>query len=300
MRTFGYLMVPSFLYAIQNNFQFIAVSNLEAATFQVLYQGKLLTTAICAIIFLGKRLSMTQLYSIMILSAGVACASIPSSDKQPHKGSTHTSTQVHSQSHSVGVGAVSIACFISGFAGVYTESILKKTQPPPSLVEGQGSEAAQESKTCLLWLRNFQLSLSGLAFAAFGCFIIDHQQIAQDGFWHGYTSIVWATILLQAVGGLLVALVITYADNILKGFATSISVIISTVASSVLWGFKITPLFLVGMVAVLIATYMYSLPVKPKVAESQDHVGEIQEEKAGLLEESEGEESEVELEKELS
>lgn len=300
MKTFAYLLVPSFLYAIQNNFQFIAVSNLEAATFQVLYQGKILTTAVCAIIFLGKKLSITQFYSIMILSAGVACASIPSSEKQPHRTGTHKASQVPGQSHSIGVGAVSIACFISGFAGVYTESILKKTQPPSSPVERHSFEPVQESKTCLLWLRNFQLSLSGLAFAAFGCSVIDHRQITRDGFWHGYTSVVWATIILQAIGGLVVALVITYADNILKGFATSISVIISTVASSVLWGFKITPLFLVGMVAVSVATLMYSLPAKSSVAEPQGDVGENSEEKAGLLEHFEGDGSDIALEKGMS
>lgn len=275
--SFLYLLVPSFLYAVQNNFQFIAVSNLEAATFQVLYQGKLLTTAVCAIIFLNKKLSMTQLYSIMILSVGVACASVPSG-KQSQQSALKSSS--YPQSHSLGVGAVCAACFLSGFAGVYTESILKKTQPSPS-------EASKrtESKNCLLWLRNFQLSLSGLAFAAFGCFVIDRHNVMADGFWYGYTPIVWATIILQAIGGLIVALVITYADNILKGFATSISVIISTVASAVLWGFEITPLFLAGMVAVLIATYMYSLPPTPRVAvaEVQASSDDILEEKTSLL-----------------
>jgi UDP-sugar transporter A1/2/3 len=242
---------------------------------------------------------MTQLYSIMILSAGVACASIPSSEKQPHKASIPKLSQSSTQSHSLGVSAVSAACFISGFAGVYTESILKKTQPSAATDE-QGSEDTGESKNCLLWLRNFQLSLSGLAFAAFGCFIIDQRQITRDGFWHGYTSIVWATIVLQAVGGLVVALVITYTDNILKGFATSISVIISTVVSSVIWGFKTTPLFLVGMVAVLVATYMYSLPGRSDVSKPENHAGEGVEEKAGLLEHSEGDESDGGLEKGLS
>lgn len=36
---------------------------------------------------------------------------------------------------------------------------------------------------------------------------------------------------LQAVGGLVVAVVIKYADNILKGFATSLSIIVSAIIS---------------------------------------------------------------------
>lgn len=38
-------------------------------------------------------------------------------------------------------------------------------------------------------------------------------------------------LFLQALGGLVVAAVIKYADNILKGFATSVSIILSTVIS---------------------------------------------------------------------
>ncbi len=36
-------LIPAILYTLQNNLQFIAASNLDAAMFQVLYQGKILT-----------------------------------------------------------------------------------------------------------------------------------------------------------------------------------------------------------------------------------------------------------------
>ena len=36
---------------------------------------------------------------------------------------------------------------------------------------------------------------------------------------------------LQAFGGLIIAAVIKYADNIIKGFATSLSIILSSVVS---------------------------------------------------------------------
>lgn len=57
--------------------------------------------------------------------------------------------------------------------------------------------------------------------------------------------------------GILVSLVITYADNILKGFATSLSVLISMAASAVLLDFKVTPFFAAGASLVLLATYQY-------------------------------------------
>lgn len=193
---------------------------------------------------------MTQCYSIMLLAAGVASASVPVTI------TTQQSISPHKQDHARGIAAVSMSCLISGFAGVYTESILKETQ--------QNTKCTPQ----LFWQRNLQLCLTSFAFAALSVLIIDTQQIATHGFWHGYNSTVLAVITLQAVGGLTVALVITYTDNILKGFATSISVIVSTAATALLWEFDLTPLFLIGMVAVLAATHMYTLSSAPTTAAS--------------------------------
>ncbi|KAL7673571.1 hypothetical protein ACOME3_008425 [Neoechinorhynchus agilis] len=52
--------LPALLYSFQNNLLYIAMGNLDAATFQVSYQLKILTTAACMWLILGKRLSFTQ------------------------------------------------------------------------------------------------------------------------------------------------------------------------------------------------------------------------------------------------
>lgn len=44
-------------------------------------------------------------------------------------------------------------------------------------------------------------------------------------------SVSMCLLFLQALGGLVIAAVIKYADNILKGFATSLSIILSTLIS---------------------------------------------------------------------
>jgi len=54
------------------------------------------------------------------------------------------------------------------------------------------------------------------------------------------------------------AMVIKYSDNILKGFATSLSIVISFLASVALFDFKITITFILGSVIVLIATWLYN------------------------------------------
>ena len=70
----------------------------------------------------------------------------------------------------------------------------------------------------------------------------------------------WATVAIQVLGGLITALVIKYSDNILKGFATSLSIVLSFLASVALFGFHITPTFVTGSSIVLVSTWMYNQP----------------------------------------
>lgn len=53
-------------------------------------------------------------------------------------------------------------------------------------------------------------------FFRFGLFLIVVAQVAVHGLNAGFTPMVWQIVLNQALGGLLVALVIRYADNLLK------------------------------------------------------------------------------------
>jgi UDP-sugar transporter A1/2/3 len=54
--------------------------------------------------------------------------------------------------------------------------------------------------------------------------------IRTQGFFCGYSPVVWGVVALQAVGGLVISLVVKNADNIVKGFATSLSLLLSVYA----------------------------------------------------------------------
>eukprot|EP00282_Hemiselmis_andersenii_P008023 CAMPEP_0114156268 /NCGR_PEP_ID=MMETSP0043_2-20121206/25957_1 /TAXON_ID=464988 /ORGANISM="Hemiselmis andersenii, Strain CCMP644" /LENGTH=430 /DNA_ID=CAMNT_0001251677 /DNA_START=27 /DNA_END=1316 /DNA_ORIENTATION=- len=229
--------VPAFVYMVQNNLLFIATSNLDAATCQITYQLKVLTTALFAVTMLGKRIRPVKWFALCLLVAGIALVQAPSFSNKA-VAATSVGNPV------LGFSAVVAACFLSGFAGIWFEKILK------------GSDTS-------IWIRNIQLGSIGSVGAIVAAYTKDGAAIASGGFFQGYSPLVWSVIGQVGLGGLLVALVVRYADNILKGFATSLSIVASGVLSTFLipgLKFTPTPVWLAGTVLVLSATVLYSLP----------------------------------------
>jgi len=135
----------------------------------------------------------------------------------------------------------SILGILSGLAGVYFEKILK------------GSDVS-------VWIRNIQLGIFGMFFGFLTMYMSDGTEIKKKGLLFGYTDLVWIAITVQSAGGLLVALVVKHADNILKGFATSAAIIISCLISMVLFDFQLTILFTLGAGLVIFSIFLYSKP----------------------------------------
>ena len=252
------LAIPALLYTIQNTLQYVAVSNLDAATFQVTYQLKILTTAIFSVLMLGRSLSPRKWISLLLLIVGVSIIQVPQHIAAPATtdlknwprtleelrklGSIAAQKLVRSASYEgieadsaaktphmnsrVGLLAVLVACALSGLAGVTFEKILKDSA---------------SAKSTTLWVRNCQLSFWSLFPSLFlGVFWKEGEAISKTGFFAGYNWVVWLAILFQAAGGVIVALVINYADNIAKNFATSVSIVLSCVASAYFFDFKVT------------------------------------------------------------
>jgi len=241
------LAIPGLLYLIQNNLLFIALSNLEAAVYQVTYQLKLMTTAMFSVTMLGKRLSLEQILALFVLTGGVALVQL-SEAQSSHERTTNS----NNQDPLLGLGCVLLACVSSGFAGVYLERVMKYGRPVS------------------IWMRNVQLGVFGFGFGMVSVIGSDFDKVWKDGFFQGFNPIVWNVVVIQAAGGLLIAAVIVYADNILKGFATSVSIVLSSLISVVLFSFQLSFGFVVGSSMVIIAVVVYGrkdspIPVaKPK------------------------------------
>ncbi|KAJ3551003.1 hypothetical protein NMY22_g76 [Coprinellus aureogranulatus] len=242
------LAIPAILYVIQNNLQYIAASNLPPATFQVAYQMKILTTALFSVVLLGKRLTSTQWFSLGCLALGVGIIQIQAATQHSPIVISPTAS---SRAPLKGFSAVTAACFTSGLAGVYFEMVLKN------------------SKTDI-WIRNIQLSCFSIL-PAIVPLIASHTPwtgIPPPGnsiaaAFRNFTPTAWATILVQVLGGLITALVIKYSDNIMKGFATSLSIVISFVASVALFDFQVSGVFILGSSVVLGANHLYTSHPSP-------------------------------------
>merc|ERR1712224_163677 len=152
----------------------------------------------------------------------------------------------------MGLLIVLAATFMSGFAGVYFELVLKK----PSGVAAAG----QSKKPASIWVRNIQLATFSIILGLFTCWTKDGDKIAKDGFFQNYRWSTLVVIALTACGGILVALVVKYADNILKGFATAVSIVISAIVSAIFMDFEVTQNFCLGTVLVLTAVFLYGYP----------------------------------------
>ncbi|KAI6036290.1 hypothetical protein PISMIDRAFT_683272 [Pisolithus microcarpus 441] len=236
------LSIPAILYVIQNNLQYVAATNLEAATFQVSYQMKILTTAAFSVLLLRKQLSASQWVALFFLAIGVGIVQIQTGASDTAKATSSLLFQGASMNAVKGFLAVVAACFTSGLAGVYFEMVLKNSQSD-------------------LWIRNVQLSAFSLLPALVPIILARRPDAGfTTSLFQNFGGWAWATVAIQVVGGLVTAMVIKYSDNILKGFATSLSIVISFLASVALFDFRITFTFILGSVIVLIATWLYNQP----------------------------------------
>ncbi|GMT07635.1 hypothetical protein PENTCL1PPCAC_29809, partial [Pristionchus entomophagus] len=221
--------IPAMVYVVQNNLFYAAATHLEAATFMILSQLKIFTTAVFSIFLLGKSVSGTQWAALFILFVGVSLVQIDSSS---------ASKISETENPLIGFVCILSACMLSGFAGVYFEKILK------------GSVS--------LWMRNIQLALFAIPSSFATIYIQDGSRVAEHGILYGFDAVVWSVVFWFGIGGLSMGACIKYADTISKNFATAVSIILSTIGSIFLFSFYPSFIFVIGAILTIFSVFMYS------------------------------------------
>uniref|UniRef100_K3W897 UDP-N-acetylglucosamine transporter n=1 Tax=Globisporangium ultimum (strain ATCC 200006 / CBS 805.95 / DAOM BR144) TaxID=431595 RepID=K3W897_GLOUD len=237
------MIVLAFLYAVQNMMALFAYDYVDVATYQIVYQLKIITTAMFMIVLLNRRFSFVQWCAMVTLMIGVAVCSysrLPSAAKEEEiDHSALDSTRI------IGISIVLGLAVNSGLAAAYFERVMK----------------SHKSNTTMqtldpLWVRNLQLSAVSIAVCTFDL-LRNFGDVWTDGFFHGFHSMVWAVIFLQAVGGLTIAAVVRYSDNIVKNFGTSFSLIFSCIISNYMFDQTATFSFYMGVFLVVVSVFIY-------------------------------------------
>jgi len=250
--------VPSLIYTIQNNLMFYSFEKLSAPVQQVLYQMKILTTAGLGVLMLGKQLKATQWAACFMLATGVALVQWPRHEAgvSLHVAPGWSGDKVK------GFLAVLLACCTSGFAAVYTQKMLQQT-------------------TASVWIRNVQLGLFGSVMGLAVAFTSDGPKIRQDGFFQGYSGRVTSVIAMNALGGLLCAVMLKYAGATLGCFSTALSIVLTaTLSWSMTQDFTPDALFALGTFLAMAASLVYALGLPEPVAGLCASWGAAQETKA--------------------
>jgi len=233
------LVVPATSYSLQMTLEYIAMANIDPASFSVLVQMKMLTTALFFRTILKRRLMKKQFMSLVVLTVGVMLCSMKTGEEVEDKIGNKR----------LGIAAtLGIACS-SGFASVYTEKVIKTAR--------KTSNVSKEGEFGLVHMQA-QLAIVSLVILGMYAFIQDFDMIMSNGFFHNYNAAAFCSSLNSAVGGLIVAAVLKYADSVLKGYATAISVVLTGVSSNILFGTELSLFYGMGIVNVIIAVLLYN------------------------------------------
>uniref|UniRef100_A0A061SAP7 Solute carrier family 35 (UDP-sugar transporter), member A1/2/3 n=1 Tax=Tetraselmis sp. GSL018 TaxID=582737 RepID=A0A061SAP7_9CHLO len=219
--------VPALLYLIKNLMQYFIFLYVDAPSYQILKNLNIISTGVLYRIFLKKRLSEVQWSALVLLALGCTIAQM-----------NNNSDRVLS-TPMLGVVLAVVMALLSGLAGVYTEMIIKK-RPQRSI-----------------HVQNFYLYFFGILFNLVAICTYDYDAVFRKGFFAGYNWVTMIMILNHSLSGLAVSMVMKYANNIVKVYATSVAMLLTTIVSIPLFGFQLTLPFVLGTSVVCVAIFLH-------------------------------------------
>lgn len=255
------MALPAILYTLANSLQYIALSNLDAATFQLTYQVKLLFVTVFGLLLLQRNVPIRNWALLLFLAAGVALVQLPAQAPDPivarrNRVLTNFPGSVREWKKFREAAAARMIKRSATYEGIEEDLLLEH----PALNSSLGllatlcASAASAAAATLfervvrdnttqtsLWVRNVQLAIYS-AFPAFfiGIVFFDGQIITKQGFFAGYNWVVWLLVVIQAVGGVGAAFSIKHADIVEKNSAAAASILLSTVGSLLLFDLELS------------------------------------------------------------
>ncbi|KAH6796640.1 Nucleotide-sugar transporter family protein [Perilla frutescens var. hirtella] len=235
--------LPAAIYALQNSLLQISYKNLDSLTFSMLNQTKLFFTAFFTFIILRQRQSIQQIGALFLLIIAAVLLSIG-------EGSSKASSSKNpDEILFYGIVPVLVASVLSGLASALCQW-------------------ASQVKKHASYLMTVEMSIIGsLCLLASAYKSPDGSAIRKLGFFHGWTPWTLIPVILNAVGGILVGLLTTYAGGVRKGFVIVSALLVTALLQFIFDGKPPSPYCLVALplVATSISIYQkYPYRVKRK------------------------------------
>ena len=244
------IIVLVILYSVANITSYYALARVDASVYTVLLQLKIFSTAAFGVILLGRKYSWTKWRALLLLVIGCILVASPTynrpvdcdllEDKKDGK-EGNDDEKVGYLQQLLGVCSVLSMVAISGYSAIYFEAMLKKT-----------------GEKITIWERNFQLAFYSTVLLA-GLVVAEYTQSDVPVFviFSGWTHNTVIIAIIQALGGLLVAATLKYADAVLKTLATSGAIVLSAVLGWLLLRGTLDIFISIGCVSTILAIFNY-------------------------------------------
>jgi len=202
----------------------------EPATFEILGNMRILMTSLLLRGLLKRKLHKYQWVALLLLCIGTATSQLVTCGN-------HIILTTHSSAFVLTL----FFCFLSAFAGVYTEYLFKKRSGDS------------------LYLQNLQLYFYGMFFNGLVLFLFYSSDVRRLGIVQLAGSD-WVTVLLvlnQALTGLAISAIVKFADNISKIYAHSLSLVLTMTISSIIQQTLPSMQLIFGSMIVTISVWLY-------------------------------------------
>ncbi|EKF33398.1 CMP-sialic acid transporter, putative [Trypanosoma cruzi marinkellei] len=245
------MLIPALLYGFQNCCVYLALANIEPTLFQVTYQSRIIITALFMSFFLGRCFLIRQWVALVVLAFGVSVAQL---GDRAASGKERSSEGSFKGDYTIGIVATILSATTSSATSVIMECFLKSRSSSMSLFTStKNLHLALHSVLCFAVFQALNGSVGGFTESRDASFID-----AVRTYFRGFDGLVWVMLVVQAIGGLLVAVVIKYSDNIVRTFAAVISIALSGLCSSYLYAFCPSTTFLIGNAVSIGAIVVYN------------------------------------------
>uniref|UniRef100_A0A803KSK1 CMP-sialic acid transporter 5 n=1 Tax=Chenopodium quinoa TaxID=63459 RepID=A0A803KSK1_CHEQI len=253
LRALTFSGLPAAIYALQNSLLQISYKNLDSLTFSMLNQTKLFFTAFFGYMILRQKQSIQQIGALCLLIFAAVLLSIGEGTSKASRSRNPEEVLFY------GIVPVLIASVLSGLAS--------------SLCQW-----ASQVKKHSSYLMTIEMSIFGsLCLLASLSQSPDGYAMRNHGFFYGWTPLTLVPVVANALGGILVGLVTTYAGGVRKasllrlksGFVIVSALLVTALLQFIFDGIPPSPYCLVALPLVITSISMYQkYPYRAKKKEA--------------------------------